>query len=238
MPDILYHDDYFVAINKPANLLVHKTRISEDKTAVLQILRDTFGIWVYPIHRLDRGTSGVLIFGKTPQSANALSECWHDDTTIKKYIAVVRGYIAENGTLDYPLLDQETRKTPQDAVTHWTKLAESEIDAPIGLRYSQARYSLVEARPQTGRRHQIRKHFAHLRHPILGDKRHGDNKHNMYWQENFDLRRMLLHASCFGFQHPYSGELIHLVAGIDEQFEQALTRLTLLNAACNYLEKC
>jgi tRNA pseudouridine65 synthase len=234
--EILFDDPYFLAINKPPNLLVHQTRLSEDTTSVLQILRDQIGQWLYTIHRLDRGTSGVLIIGKTPEAAGALAEHWRERAVEKKYLAVVRGYIAAEGTIDYALSDPETGKPSQPAVTHWRKLAETEIDVPIGLRYPQARYSLVEAEPETGRRQQIRKHFAHLRHPILGDKRHGDNKHNMYWQEHFDLQRMLLHAARLGFTHPFTGERIELEAGLDAAFLAALQRLQLEAAALAYLK--
>lgn len=233
-PEILFDDPYFLAINKPPNLLVHPTRLSEDTTSVLQQLREQLGHWYYTIHRLDRGTSGVLILGKTPEAAGALAEHWRERTVEKKYLAVVRGYIAAEGTIDYALSDPETGKPSQPAVTHWRKLAEAEIDIAIGLRYPQARYSLVEAEPETGRRQQIRKHFAHLRHPILGDKRHGDNKHNMYWQHHFDLQRMLLHAARLGFMHPFTNEAIRLEAGLDAAFREALQRLVLGNAAEQY----
>jgi tRNA pseudouridine65 synthase len=107
-------------------------------------------------------------------------------------------------------------------VTHFTRLGTSEIDAPIGLRYPTARFSLVEARLETGRRHQIRKHFAHLNHPVIGDKRHGDVKQNTYFREIFDLKRMLLHASELAFRHPYTGEPVFIQAPVDEVFTRAL----------------
>ena len=220
---ILYSDDYFVAINKPRGILVHRTGISEDRVFVLQLLRDQLGgAHVFTTHRLDRGTSGVLIFGKTQEAARHLGEQFMGKTIEKKYLAVVRGWTDETGTIDYPLADKETGRGLLDAVTHYTCLGKSEINAPIGLRYPTARFSLVTAEPETGRRHQIRKHFAHIHHPIIGDKRHGDVKQNTYFREKFGMTRMLLHASELAFQHPVSGQSVRITAPLDVEFEQAL----------------
>lgn len=220
---ILYSDDYFVAINKPRGVLVHRTGISEDRVFVLQLLRDQLGgAHLFTTHRLDRGTSGVLIFGKTQEAARHLGEQFMGKTIEKKYLAVVRGWTDETGTIDYPLADKETGRGLLDAVTHFTRLGQSEIDAAIGLRYPTARFSLVAAEPETGRRHQIRKHFAHINHPIIGDKRHGDVKQNTYFREKFGMPRMLLHASELAFQHPVSGQSVRIAAPLDAEFEQAL----------------
>lgn len=226
---ILFSDDHFVAINKPPGLLMHRTRISEDTVFVVQLLRDQLGQRVYPVHRLDRATSGVLIFGKTPEAAGRLGEQVMDKSVDKKYLVVVRGWTPENGTIDYALDDPDSGRGRLPAVTHFTLLGTSEIEAPIGLRYKTARFSLVEARLETGRRHQIRKHFAHLNYPVIGDKRHGDVKQNTYFREVFDMKRMLLHASELAFQHPFSGETIVIQAPVDEEFTRAL-RITDLHS--------
>ena len=219
---ILFSDEHFVAINKPPGILMHRTRISEDTVFVVQLLRDQLGQRVYPVHRLDRATSGVLIFGKTPEAAGRLGEQVMDKSVDKKYLVVVRGWTPESGTIDYALDDPDSGRGRLPAVTHFTLIGTSEIDAPIGLRYKTARFSLVEARLETGRRHQIRKHFAHLNYPVIGDKRHGDVKQNTYFREVFDMKRMLLHASELAFQHPFSGETIVIQAPVDEEFTRAL----------------
>lgn len=228
---ILYEDDEYVAIDKPWGILMHRTRISEDTVFVVQLLRDQLGQRVYPVHRLDRATSGVLVFGKTAEAAGKLGEQFMDKTVTKKYIAIVRGWIDEKGKIDYALADPDSGKGMLEAITQYTCLGQSEIDAPIGLRYPTARFSLVAAMPETGRRHQIRKHFAHINHPIIGDKKHGDVKQNTYFREVFQMRRMLLHASELVFQHPRTGEEMGITASMETEFLRAL-ELTGLKVFC------
>jgi len=216
---ILFEDESLIAINKPTGILVHRTRISEDKIFVLQLLRKQINQRVYPIHRLDRATSGVLIFGKNKEGASLLSEQFRAKKVEKQYLGIVRGYVEEEGTIDYPLA-KEKWLPKKEAISHYRKLNQTEIQEPIG-RYQTARYSLVEVRLETGRRHQIRRHFSHLRHPIIGDKKHGDVKHNSYWRDNFDISRMLLHAQHLQFNHPKTGKNHLIYAPIDEAFQKA-----------------
>lgn len=220
---ILYEDEWLVAIDKPAGILVHRTGISEDKVFVLQLLRDQLGGQrIYTTHRLDRGTSGVLVFAKSTEAARHLGEQFMGKTVQKSYWTMVRGWLHEPGTIDYALADKETGKGHLDAVTHYTPLGRSEIDAPIGLRYKTARFSLVEACPETGRRHQIRKHFAHINHPVIGDVRHGDVKQNKYFRDVFHFKRMMLHACWIRFDHPETGAPITIQAKAGEDFLQGL----------------
>lgn len=220
----MYEDAHFIAVNKPPGILVHRTRLSEDSVFVLQTLRDYVGYPLFPAHRLDRATSGVLIFGKNAEAAQQLGLLLMAKTVKKTYCAVVRGWLPEGPQIiDYPLADPETGKNePLEALTHYHCIARSLIDAPIGLRYPQARFSLALIQPQTGRRHQIRKHFAHLRHPIIGDKRHGDVKHNTYFREVFGVSRMLLHARTLALSHPFTGEYLRIEAPCDTMFERGL----------------
>ena len=216
--DILYEDDFLVAIHKPCGILVHRTRISEDKVFVLQLLRDQLGQILYPIHRLDRATSGVLIMAKDPATAGQLSEQFRAKKVEKKYKAIVRGFLPEKDTIDYPIGDYEDKSKPkQPAVTHYIRLSQSEVDIAIG-RYPTSRFSMVEIMPETGRRHQIRRHFSHLRHPIIGDKRHGDVKHNKFFREVWGLGRMFLHAEVIGFEHPKKEAWIKISSEIPEAF--------------------
>jgi tRNA pseudouridine65 synthase len=229
---ILYEDEFFVAINKPSGILVHRTGMSEDRVFVLQLLRDQLGgSRIYPTHRIDRGTSGVLIFAKNPETARHFGEQFMGKTIEKKYWAMVRGWLYEPATIDYALADKETRKGHLDAVTNYTPMGQSEIEAPIGLRYATARFSLIEAMPETGRRHQIRKHFAHIFHPVIGDVRHGDVKQNKYFRDVFDMRRMMLHAASLSFDHPETQQLMTIDAPIGEDFRHGLV-LAKLEAFC------
>ena len=168
---ILYQDEYLVAINKPHGLLVHQSSIARnaDEFAV-QLLRDQIGQKVYPAHRLDRKTSGVLLFALDKSTNQSLTQQFTDKTVVKKYWAIVRGYAPNELTIDYAL--RKDNGVLQDAITKIKTLDRVEIDLPFG-KHPTSRYSLVEAQPQTGRMHQIRKHMAHIFHPIIGDRPHG-----------------------------------------------------------------
>ncbi len=174
MLPILYKDDQLVAINKPNGMLVHRTKIAADtKTVVLQTLRDQLGGQkVYPVHRLDRKTSGVLIFGLAPNAVAKLQKSLENNRAEKCYRAIVRGWFPERATVDHPLTNDRGKK--QEAVTHFRCLQHLEIPIPMG-KHATSRYSFIEAFPKTGRQHQIRKHLNHLRHPIIGDRPHGCN---------------------------------------------------------------
>jgi tRNA pseudouridine65 synthase len=225
--DILFEDDHFVAIIKPPGLLMHRTRISEDTVFLVQMLRDEIGQRVYPVHRLDRATSGALILGKSAEAASRLGEQFMDKSVAKKYISIVRGWVPETGTIDYALDDPDSGKGRLQAITHFRRLGTSEIEAAIGLRYKTARFSLVEAQLETGRRHQIRKHFAHLNYPVIGDRRHGDVKQNTYFRNVFDLNRMFLHSQSIAFRHPFTDEAMFIYADVDEEFRSTLQLLQL-----------
>ena len=197
--EILFQDKYYIAIHKPSGLLVHRTGLSQERRAALQQLRDQIKRRVYPVHRLDRSTSGVLLFGLTPQAVGALAGSFEDGRAQKNYLAVVRGYTAKTGIIDYPLRRGDVS---QAAVSMYRRLATTELPFAVG-NYCSARYSLVEVCPKTGRMHQIRRHFAHLRHPIIGDTAYGDGKHNRFFREYFRMKRLLLAATRLSFLHPY-----------------------------------
>lgn len=207
---VIYRDDWMVAIDKPAGMLVHRSRLSGDRTVALQLLRDQIGQRVYPVHRLDRPTSGVLLFALSPHSARTLNDAFTQRMVEKRYLAVVRGYTELAGCIDYPL--QETKKQAlQGAITHYRRLGRVELPIPVG-RYPAARYSLLDVRPETGRMHQIRKHLAHLRHPIVGDTTHGEGRHNRLFRAHFDCHRLLLHAWTLSFRHPRDDRPMRITA--------------------------
>ena len=224
---ILYQDDYLVAINKPSGLLVHRSMIDRHETQfAIQILRDQIGRYVYPLHRLDKPTSGVLLFALSSEMAREMTELFSERETSKEYLAVVRGYTDESGCIDYPLkevLDKmtdrkaRTDKEPQEAVTEYLRLGTVELPYPVS-RYPVARYSLVRLLPKSGRKHQLRRHMKHIMHPIVGDTKYGRGEHNQLFRKKFDCHRLLLHASKLTFKHPVTGELLCITAPLDTMF--------------------
>lgn len=221
--DIVYRDRWLVAVNKPSGMLVHRTRISRDREFLLQHLRDQLGRRVYPAHRLDRATSGLLLFALDPETDSIASTAFQDGRVTKHYLAVVRGWTAEAGTIEHAL-KADNRDTPRDAVTHYRRLSTVEIDEPVS-RYPTARYSLVAARPVTGRTHQIRRHLRHISHPIIGDTTHGDGRHNRFFRERFGVNRLLLHAWSLELAHPQSGEPLWIEAPLPAEFQALLDEL-------------
>lgn len=218
MLEILFEDEQYVAVNKPNGLLVHRTRIAEEKKEfALQMLRDQLGYHLYTVHRLDRGTSGVLLFAKAPEVAALTVKAFEERNIDKRYYAIVRGYTPPEATIDNPIRPDKDHKhkAAQEAVTHYAQLATVELPIPVG-RYSTARYSFVEVVPETGRMHQIRKHFAHIRHYIIGDKRHGDWRHNKMFLEELNSPFLLLHAARLSFEHPVTGKPVQIEATLPQ----------------------
>lgn len=227
MLEILYKDDYLVAINKPSGLLVHRSPIDKNETEfAVQQLRDQIGQFVYPVHRLDKPTSGVLLFTLDKQSAKLMSEQFRARETKKTYLAVVRGYTPEGGVIEHALVEKldkiadkkaQKDKEAQEATTRYERLATVEIPFAVG-KYDKTRYSLVKLLPQTGRKHQLRRHMKHISHHILGDTKYGRGEHNKFIREQYDCRRLLLHASELRIKHPYTNDMLVIKAPLDETF--------------------
>lgn len=236
MLDLLYQDEHLVAVNKPAGMLVHRSGINPEATEVaLQMLRGQIGQYVYPLHRIDKPTSGLLLFALDTETTAAMTAQFAERAIEKTYLTVVRGHTEASFTVDYPLKfirDQKTDraarvdKPAQEAMTHFRRLAQTELPHPVG-RYDTCRYSLIEASPKTGRTHQIRRHLRHIFHPILGDQKYGDWRHNRFAEEQFGSRRMLLHAHTLRFSHPHIPSPVYIKAPPDEQFVSILTALGL-----------
>jgi tRNA pseudouridine65 synthase len=190
--EIIYQDENLVAINKPHGLLVNRTKMATDaKVFALQELRDQLGQFVYPVHRLDRKTSGVLVFALSKEVQRNLSIHFQEGKINKIYKALVRGHLQGSGIIEYDLTND--RGTVQNAITHYKALNHFEINVPLG-KFMTSRYTLVELKPETGRFHQLRKHMSHIFHPIVGDRPHGCNKQNRMWKERFEMTSMMLHA--------------------------------------------
>lgn len=222
---ILYQDEYIVAVDKPSGMLVHRSFLDKHETVfVMQTLRDQIGQHVFPVHRLDRPTSGVLLFALSADVARLLGEQQELKLWRKHYLAVVRGFLPQGGELDYPLKEQLDKiadkfsrddKAPQQAITRYQPLQQVELPIPVS-KYPAARYSLVALQPITGRKHQLRRHLAHLRHPIVGDTSHGDGKHNALFKQHFNCRRLMLVAKQLQLPHPVSAETLQFSAGLNE----------------------
>ena len=190
--DVVHSDEDVVVLNKPSGLLVHPGRESVDRVTCLSVMREQTGRWVYPVHRLDRQTSGLLVMAFSSEMAAVLSQAFREGEVEKKYLAVVRGFLEESVLVERPLKRPDNPDRIDEAETAIAPLGRATIDVAVG-RFPEGRYSLVEAVPRTGRRHQIRRHLAGLSRPIIGDTVYGDGRHNRLFRERYGLHRLLLH---------------------------------------------
>jgi tRNA pseudouridine65 synthase len=205
---VLYRDEALVVVDKPAGMIVHRGWAQDEVTA-LSVLRGMLGQWVYPVHRLDRGTSGALIFALSSEIASVLGEAFMEDRVSKRYLALVRGQAPDEALVDHALA-KEPGKPKQPAQTRVARLFSHPVtDELTGMSRN---YSWVEAWPLTGRAHQVRRHLKHLNHPIIGDVRYGKSEHNRLFRRRFGLERMALHAERVSFAHPLRGGTLEVTA--------------------------
>ena len=222
----MYQDAHLVAIDKPAGLLVHRTALDAGETRfAVQWLRDQIGRPVWPVHRLDKGTSGVLLFALDPATASALGPAFEAGGAIDKtYLAMVRGWPPEHGVIDHPLarLADDARASSrgmqvQPARTRFRTLARHALPVRYG-DFAQTRSALIELAPETGRRHQLRRHCKHMAHPIVGDATHGKGPLNRALADWLGLQRLWLHAASLGLTHPWTGERLTIEAPLGEEW--------------------
>jgi tRNA pseudouridine65 synthase len=231
MLTILYRDEHLIAIDKPAGLLVHRSDIDRHETRfAVQLLRDQIGCHVQPAHRLDKGTSGVLLFAFDAETTRRLGEQFEGGEVAKTYLAVVRGWPPPAGSIDHPLARQYDdygrvlkEAEAQPARTDYRRLATIELPHAVD-RYPTARYALVALSPLTGRRHQLRRHMKHIAHPIVGDATHGKGRHNRFFQQQFGCGRLLLACVELRFRHPLTGEPVLIRAPLGDQFATVVER--------------
>ena len=225
MLDILYQDDDLIAVNKPAGLAVHRSKmVGNADEFLIDLLREQVGGTVYLAHRLDRATSGVLLIARSSETASALGEQFMSRDVRKQYLAVVRGWPEPaEGVIDYPLPGSRDSGPRRDAMTAFRLLQQVEVPIALG-RYPQQRYALILAEPQTGRFRQIRKHMAHIHHPVIGDCQHGRSDHNRLYKQYFGCHRMLLHAWRLHFRHPTGGHAMSIEAPLDVAYTTLLER--------------
>lgn len=229
--ELLYRDEHLVAINKPPGLLVHRSAIDRhERRFAMQLLRDQLDCHVYPVHRLDKPTSGVLLFALSAEVARAVSRLFEQHLISKDYLAVVRGHCPLRGQIDHPLKPDtdkferrsaETAMIAQEALTHYARLATVELPVEVD-RYPQTRYSLVQLHPVTGRRHQLRRHMKHIGYPIIGDAKHGKGVHNRFVAGQYGCKRLLLACTGMTLVHPVSGEELQLRADPGASFQRLL----------------
>jgi tRNA pseudouridine65 synthase len=243
--EIVYRDEFLIAINKPSGLLVHRSFLDKRETLfAMQMLRDQIGQHVFPLHRLDRPTSGVLLFALSSEVAKACSTLFAEHQINKRYLALTRGFAPSIVELDYPLkykydkiadkfADQD--KPAQEAQTSFNCLHQAVVEKPLG-KYPSVRYSLVKCLPKTGRKHQIRRHLNHLNHPIINDANYGDNKQNHFFQDEFKLHRLMLFAKSVSFIHPITQEAIHIEAPLGEEALALFKQLGWPSEESNYTE--
>jgi tRNA pseudouridine65 synthase len=223
MLEIVYEDPYLIAVNKPHGLFVHRTVLDYTATEfALQMVRDMVGNHVYSIHRLDRKTAGVLLFAKDKAIQSQLAKMFIQKEIDKKYLAIVRGYTPDLGTIEYPLVTEDGKI--QDAITHYTTISRTEIPFSSG-KFATSRYSLIEVNPETGRMHQIRRHMSHIFHPIIADRPHGCNKQNRFFIQQYKMDTMMLHASRLTFTHPINLNRTELCAKTHDEFNRMISTL-------------
>lgn len=217
MFEIIYQDDYFIAINKPGGILVHRTSMAtEEKEFVLQLLRDQVGKHLFPVHRLDRPTSGVLLFAFDSNTARLLSEMLISKSAQKRYLALVRGWFMDEVNLDYPVKNEKGNL--REAQTLFKPENRFVMHRAIG-NFATSRYSIISCFPKSGRWHQIRQHLAHLRHYIINDRVHGDGKHNRVFKNELLIEPLFLHAESLTMKHPYSGVDLSIKATLPKHWQ-------------------
>ena len=230
MLEIIYQDMDCVVVNKPTGMLVHRSWLDRHETQfVMQTLRDQIGQHVYPVHRLDRPTSGALLLALSSEAARELSMQFEQQQIQKTYWAVVRGALEGSGRIEYPLkevLDKiadihvSPDKAAQTAITDWLSLGITEQPFQSTLRYSTSRYSWLQLTPHTGRKHQLRRHLKHIFHPIVGDTNYGDLRQNHAIAKYVGVKRLMLHARSLKFRALNNQKLMTVEAEVDTAWQQ------------------
>lgn len=222
-PSIIFESQNWIIVNKPNNLLVHHSYYARNirEKSLVQILRSNFAE-IYPVHRLDRKTSGIIVFARTKDAARYLQQQFEQGTVNKEYLALVRGYVEDEGIIDTPVRRAES-DVYDDACTHYACLASVEVNRSVEP-YSTARYSLIQLQPKTGRQHQLRKHMNKIAHPIIGDPKYGNRHHNHAFEEWFGHSKLFLHAHKIAFQD-MDGNKIELKAELPDFWSENLVEL-------------
>lgn len=217
--EIIFEDDYLLCVSKPNNVLVHHayhSRNVSDEASLLQIIKNETDLKVYPIHRLDRKTSGIILLAKEKEYVAKFQELFTNDLIQKTYFGVVRGFSPDVKTIDSPVKGRDAN-VHKDALTELKTLANITLDIPV-KPYDSSRYSLVQLSPKTGRMHQLRVHMNKISHPLIGDAKYGDKNHDVMYAENFGWQNLFLHAGKLEFTHPFTSEKLILQASFPKDW--------------------
>ncbi len=217
-PSVLFEDADLLAIDKPSGLLVHRGE-GTDPVTLTDLVRRRLGTrTVWPVHRLDRATSGIVLFARDREGARAISKLFGEGRIEKRYVALVRGTPPEDGTIDHPIArDGRDGAVRVPAVTRFARIATAETD-PRAV-------SVVLAHPETGRRHQIRRHLKHIDHPVLGDTTYGKGPLNRAFRDRYGLDRLALHALGLTLPHPRTGASLQLHARLPDDLAIPFARM-------------
>ncbi|MBL4669076.1 MAG: pseudouridine synthase [Flavobacteriales bacterium] len=217
--EIIFEDEYLIVVNKPNNVIIHESHYARNikETTLLKFLEQQLGYPVYPVHRLDRKTSGIILLLKEKENVNQFQTLFTSNKIQKTYYAIVRGFSKEKGIIDSPVKNDDTG-IYKEALTNYTSVNNIEIDIPVHP-YTKSRYSLIKLMPETGRMHQLRKHLNKINHPIVGDYKYGDRFHNRMFETEFNCIYMFLHAFQLDFTHPITTENLILKANFPTDWQ-------------------
>lgn len=219
---VCYEDEYILVVNKPNNVLVHHSGMSknmQDEKSLVQLIFDEYELPFYPVHRLDRKTSGLVVFAKQKEYVSTFQEFFTTNQIQKTYYGLVRGFIPEDGIIDSPVKGRDAL-VYKEALTKYKSLKTFELNIPVGP-YSTSRYSLVELQPKTGRLHQLRIHMNKISHPLIGDPKYGDRFHNRMFENELQSDKLFLHAKELTFIHPYTQKNQLIIADFPEHWQLA-----------------
>ncbi len=213
---VVYRDDAILVVDKPAGMLVHRGWGRDSLTLVDLVRRITGNGKAYPIQRLDRGTSGVVLFALDAETAGRLGVMQRRGQIEKHYLALVRGRPPAQGVINHPI-PCKPGGSRRPAATSYRLLASAECRPRT--------VSLVEVRPHSGRLHQVRRHLKHISHPLIGDANYGKGALNRAFTENYGLRRLALHACRLALAHPASGERLALRSPLPDDLKIPFERM-------------
>lgn len=211
--EVIFEDEYFICVSKPNNILVHHayhSRNVADEDSLLQLIKNETDLKVYPIHRLDRKTSGIILLAKQKEFVSKFQELFTNNKIQKTYFGVVRGFSPDAKTIDSPVKGRDAN-VHKEALTYLKTLNNITLNIPV-KPYNSSRYSLIELLPKTGRMHQLRVHTNKISHPLIGDPKYGDKNHNIMFEDNFGFKNLFLHAGKLEFSHPFTSEKMILKA--------------------------
>lgn len=216
---VLFEDDFCVIANKPNNVLVHHAHHSRnkiDEDSLLQLLENQLSLKLYPVHRLDRKTSGILLLAKKTAYVSEFQNLFTKNEIEKTYYAIVRGFSPSELVINSPVKGRDA-DVYKDAETHLTTLQTIELNIPV-KPYDKSRYSLVKLLPKTGRMHQLRIHLTKISHPIIGDPKYGDKNHNIMYENQWNATHLFLHAASLEFVHPFTSQKLLINAPFPENW--------------------